>query len=543
MNWDELTDDQRRVASSQKRRLLVFGRAGSGKTTVALWCARHFLECSTPRSWYRVLFLTFSRTAVREIYRRSGRALANVRERVEIHTFHSFASRIIKSFGRYAGLGRDLPLLQSDAEAKLVGRDEHLLSYNDLLPLALEIIRTPKIKHLVSSRWPLIICDEFHDTDDIQWELLCELADGGRLVLLADPNQMIYDSFLGHRGVGPRRVEQAREIADLIVDLGIPSHRDPTNVIPAMAEAVRQRRFDHGAVKAAIKQKRLRIHNCVTDERIIDLIRTEITAAREDGARSIGIFGHTNQAVAELSVRLINAGVDHVLVGLPEAHGEALAALETLCLHGYREKDLDEVRFRLAVFLTASVRGRSVPPLALALAGRSPLPNNLLKRIERSSRALQAAADEGVEQLVQIATEVWPRLGITAGRRPWYQAAQRFGAVAHQLYVRSRGRVDEFLLDLSRRVTEMRIETMVDLDLGVGHPIQLMNFHQTKGREADVVILLYRDSDWFGREEEPFPQNSRLLYVSLTRSRYRNVIILPKNPHPLVAPFAELVCC
>ncbi|HBZ69829.1 MAG TPA: hypothetical protein DEP35_08885 [Deltaproteobacteria bacterium] len=67
-----------------------------------------------------------------------------------------------------------------------------------------------------------------------------------------------------------------------------------------------------------------------------------------------------------------------------------------------------------------------------------------------------------------------------------------------------------------------------------------MNFQQTKGREADVVILVYGDDDWFGREREPFPENSKLPYVSLTRARQSNVVLLPPDPHPVVAPFASL---
>jgi DNA helicase-2/ATP-dependent DNA helicase PcrA len=107
--------------------------------------------------------------------------------------------------------------------------------------------------------------------------------------------------------------------------------------------------------------------------------------------------------------------------------------------------------------------------------------------------------------------------------------------------LRSYGREEEFLAELARRVSEQRTDSLLDLDLGFGHWIRVMNFHQTKGREADVVILVYRDSDWFGQEDEPFVRNSRLLYVSLTRARMRNVVVLPPNPHPLVAPFNLLI--
>jgi DNA helicase-2/ATP-dependent DNA helicase PcrA len=65
-----------------------------------------------------------------------------------------------------------------------------------------------------------------------------------------------------------------------------------------------------------------------------------------------------------------------------------------------------------------------------------------------------------------------------------------------------------------------------------------MNFHQTKGREADVVILVYRSGDYLAdwKEAEPYERASRVLYVSLTRARHRAIILLPDDPHPLVCP-------
>ena len=68
-----------------------------------------------------------------------------------------------------------------------------------------------------------------------------------------------------------------------------------------------------------------------------------------------------------------------------------------------------------------------------------------------------------------------------------------------------------------------------------------MNYHQTKGREADVVIHIFRDDDYFGEEGEPFEELSRLLNVALSRARERVFVILPPNPHPLVEPFGFLI--
>jgi DNA helicase-2/ATP-dependent DNA helicase PcrA len=538
MNWEDLTPGQQRVVTAVQPRVIAFGGAGSGKTTVALWSARHCLLSPGAKPWHRVLFLTFSRTAVREIARRSGRALADVREKVEIHTFHAFANRIVTAFGRYAGLGRNLPPFRSGAEAKLLGKSSRHLSYDDLLPLALKVIRTPRVRDLVRQRWPLIICDEFQDTDDEQWELLVELsAGGGRLLMLADPNQMIYAGFLADRGVGAHRVDEAVVTADEVIDLGAPSHRDPTNIIPAMASAVRRREFDHEAVKAGLRSDRVRIHCAVPDDGLLLKIRNEVDDAWNGGHRSIGIFGHSNRSVAELSASLFAIGMDHVLVGLPEAHGEALAAMDAACQFGAGHLDFEQVRLRLAIFLTAAVRGNAVPELALMLRGSISLPTRLQDRLDGAQRSLQR--EDGIEHLVNAAMSLWPSLGIGTANRPWNQAARTFAAVARQAERRAR-ETNAFFTELARNVSNQRTETFFDGDGATGKSIQLMNFHQTKGRESDVVILVYRGGDWFGREEEPFPMNSRLLYVSLTRARQRNIVILPPTPHPLVAPFAEL---
>ena len=80
---------------------------------------------------------------------------------------------------------------------------------------------------------------------------------------------------------------------------------------------------------------------------------------------------------------------------------------------------------------------------------------------------------------------------------------------------------------------------MFEVEQSAGSEIQLMNFHQTKGREADAVILVYREGDYLAdrTDGEPFEDPSRVLFVSLTRARRSVVVLLPDNPHPLIAPF------
>jgi len=64
----------------------------------------------------------------------------------------------------------------------------------------------------------------------------------------------------------------------------------------------------------------------------------------------------------------------------------------------------------------------------------------------------------------------------------------------------------------------------------------LMNFHQTKGREADGVLLVYREGDYLAdsRDAEPFTKPSRVLYVALTSEETR-------HRYPAAGPASS--CC
>ena len=59
-----------------------------------------------------------------------------------------------------------------------------------------------------------MICDEFQDTGDNQWELILQLSENARLIFLTDPDQMIYD-FL--EDVHPERLEEAEAMASRVI--------------------------------------------------------------------------------------------------------------------------------------------------------------------------------------------------------------------------------------------------------------------------------------------------------------------------------------
>lgn len=533
---DDLTLRQLEAVTNVERNVLVLGGPGTGKTTTALWAARETLECPDAQPWHRVLFLTFSRTAVSQIAKRAPTVFSGGGNRIEISTFHGFAWRVLRLFGRYAGHGPRLPELQSVARAKLFGKQRDKLTYDDLLPEAVKCFRSETVCRLFADRWPLVICDEFQDTDDQQWELLRQLHERARLMLLGDANQMIY-TFRRRDGVSERRLADARAAADHVVELEAASHRDPSGAIPAMAESVRRRIFDSEAVALAVADNRLTIIDNVQDAGVLDTLRDQINRLRGSGHKSIGVFAHSNESVAVLAGEMAEANINHVLVGIPEAHAEALNAMATLCEFAVGEADDRAARVGLATYLTSCTRGSSAPLVAVNLARGGRLPAELENRVAESFDAVRSAAGGTLGELLGPLYRTWEALGITSGRRPWRRAVQDMTTITRSFA--SKPADVALVAQLRQLVDRRRPHAMFEVEHGAGSEILLMNFHQTKGREADAVILVYRDGDYLAdrNDVEPFEDPSRVLFVSLTRARRSVVVLLPANPHPLIAGF------
>ena len=538
--FEALTDEQKEIADSRAPTMLVLGGAGVGKTTTALWAARRELtdhgQLIRPAPGRRVLFVTFSRTAVAQIRSRAGGVLIGLGESVEILTFHGLVYRLGCAFGRYLGID-DVPTIEGEARTKLGRRStigDNVLTYDDLMPLALRLVETPGlIGDLIRSRWSLVICDEFQDTDDDEWRLLQQLGSRARLLLLADPNQMIYGF---KQGVSEGRLEAAR-LRPGCIERTLPpgSHRDPTQVIPGAAAEVRWRRFDAEAIRKAVKEGRLVVYADVPDDDSDrgKAIADHVARLRTEGHSVIGIYAKTNSDTAGLSAALTECGLDHVPIGFGEAYGESLAAMVTMMQFARGEQSWEDVRWSLGIVLTASVRSTNPPPLAVALRDGTDLPVQLDNRLTTLRRALADASN--VTEAIEVAAGAWEALGFTNGRRAWSRAGRSLIALAARYAGESERRVDYVVA----AVTRLRDESFVDLDSGDTGAIQLMNFHQTKGREADAVVLSHTSSDWYGRGGEPYEEPSRVLYVSMTRARHKVVILLPEAPHELVAPLLQ----
>ncbi|MEX2374755.1 MAG: 3'-5' exonuclease, partial [Dehalococcoidia bacterium] len=237
---------------------------------------------------------------------------------------------------------------------------------------------------------------------------------------------------------------------------------------------------------------------------------------------------------------LADRNVQHLLVGLNEAHGEAIGAMAAWTAFGAGVITSAEARAKLATFVVASRRQRDVPDFARYLTDRGNITAQTLKeRVNELEAGLQAAQHD-VELLVERAASFWPDLHIRSGESEWQRAVGSFRSLARSAVFQARDRrraIEQLLSDCD----QARTEGLTGFEELGDSPIRLMNFHQTKGREVDAALLVFCADEYFGPNEgEPHPKLSRLLYVALTRARREIVVILPPNPHAVLAPLRAL---
>ena len=181
-----------KAAKEQDKCLALTAGPGAGKTEMLAQRADFLFRTGTCRYPKRILAISFkvdASTNLKErVKRRCGSELAS---RFDSYTFHAFAKRIIDRFRIALSSDDALSENYSIGDRKVTGTQ---ITFNDLVPLAIEILKNSSIaRNVIRQTYSDVFLDEFQDCTDLQYELI-KLAFHGtsaRLTAVGDTKQKI----------------------------------------------------------------------------------------------------------------------------------------------------------------------------------------------------------------------------------------------------------------------------------------------------------------------------------------------------------------
>jgi DNA helicase-2/ATP-dependent DNA helicase PcrA len=553
------------AAFAQDPPILVTGGPGSGKTALALVKAQLLIE--KLESEQQILFLSFSRAAVRQVLLKCGEVLTSTQRRViSVMTYHAFCMDILTAHGRlltgseaqfyFPSRERvDRAAFEGDWETEKwrLASDEGLYSFSVFANASSSLLGIAAVRKLISDKYPFIILDEFQDTDDSQWELVKLLAQDSGLVVLADPEQRIFDY---DPRVNPKRIDQLREyLVPTEFDLGGDNHRSPDAGILQFADSVLHNRAL--PVTSSVQMISYWPRNFEAHVHASVVWMMSALAKLGIDQPSIAVLGRTNAFVETLSAIF---SVEHCFNGsvLPPVDHDVLWDADLIAA---------------AAQVVASILEWPVPNTEVAVAKSSlriasyfEVKNALrssrqsLEAMTRYHRVSEDLLSGGSPQ-IQIAQTLFEigKSGFEVIGNPsedWEAVIRLLSAVSELEEISTKARLirpfkgndvigsrlaREWLESGSYGKASEIVKRLLDRRTVLSDAEQtgrcvLMTIHKAKGKEFDGVVLVEGLwSKFFDeRDGEPFLSARRLLRVGITRARYRVTMVRPSGVRSLV---------
>ncbi len=579
--------------------LLVTGGPGSGKTTISILKAAQIAEHQL-RPGGKILFLSFARATVSRVVEAIEFEQQIPREhkrRIDVETYHSFFWRILKTHGYLVGLPRSISILTPPAEAialstirsaypadsKLtdaaktekaakeneermrLAREEGRICFDLFAPFVADNLHgCERIRRLIGTMYPVIILDEFQDTNAEQWRVVQALGQFSILIALADPEQRIYDWI----GADPARLDQFREtFAPAEIDLSTENHRSPGKDIAAFGNDILKGKFRKEpyvgvevmgyqpgadpaftALVTATYKARKRLAQGGPDWSLAILVPTKkMTRFVSDAFRQppAGMAAIPHSAVIEMEAAILGAELIAFLMQ-PDVDGRHLEqCTDLLCgyFHGKggdspTQNDLQEARrIRKAYeeWLARRATGKAMRKNSILIAILAaydavralPLTGDPDKDWRAIRRVLEGCDCPRLKDLAQEARNVRLLERGTQLRQELSQEWRNTGAYTNALAITRQAFVQE------------HFSTKAKPERGV----VVMNMHKAKGKQFDEVIIfegwprvakgkIVANLDRIVRRNERdqiSDQSRQNLRVSVTRGRQQTTLLTPQG--------------
>lgn len=556
--------------------ILVLGGPGSGKTTIALLKAGRDIRRGILKTGQRILFLSFARATIARVEQQAGKVISGLeRDRMEINTYHGFAWNLLRSHGYLLKGGNRIRLLPPPeagarlatfsgdqaraAEKRRLFHDEDLLHFDLFAETSTDLLaRSQVLGALISDAYPIVILDEFQDTNSDEWRLIQQLGRRSRLIALADAEQRIYE----FRGADPKRIgEFIKAYSPRSFDFGSENHRSNGRDITAfgndlLAEHNRGKTYRDVTVT---QYQVLRGNGLHCDLKLAVVKSRKRLVVSSPDNWSVAVLVPTRQLMLDVSAYLdseqvFKNGRRFPSVGHEVALETAGPALAAVIIAGVLEGGSTsiEVAHRLIVDLCNHLKGRKgdEPPsqqqLNLADAMEGYASSGVIRGPKR-----KALADE----CLSIGTN---RLAVRLSGDPekdWLTVRRLFetalddaltqvGKDAKYLRLLHRGatlrarlgeiwRANSSYRGSADAVREALLQEHFAASTKDWRGVHVMTIHKSKGKEFEEVII-YEDSHQ-GRiarvnaNERELAQARLTLRVGVTRARQRATILTPRH--------------
>ena len=286
---DMLNENQRQAVDWGEGPLLILAGPGSGKTAVLTFRIAN-LVMNAPDESFRILGLTFTVKAATEMQNRIRDLLGENTRRIQLRTFHSFCTDLLRQHGSQLGLRPDFSVITDDKDRVAIlgellnggeieiddpedslkridimlthgisaddlprhfpaGQEdrcsalqtifrgyvgklvvENQLDFGSMLHFTRELLVTkPRIARQVRTVYRYVCVDEFQDTNLAQYKVLRLVAPDAttNLFVVADDDQIIFQ----WNGADPRRLEELKRDYQLQIIQLPENYRCPAKVV------------------------------------------------------------------------------------------------------------------------------------------------------------------------------------------------------------------------------------------------------------------------------------------------------------------------
>lgn len=576
-------DDERKKILNTDGHILVIGGPGSGKTTIALFRANQEIDSGVLKPKQKVLFLSFARATVARVNEVVAKVLSKADQKnLVVETYHGFAWNILKSHGY---LLNNIPvrlLTPPEASSRLADfettqekeqekirlfEEEGLLHFDLFARKAYELLSKSKsLLRVVSDTYPLIILDEFQDTNPDEWFMIQELGKQSRLIALADAEQRIY-SF---RGADPKRIgEFITLFSPTKFDFGSQNNRSKGQDIvefgnDILTGANMTKTYNdvetvyYGAMRKGTVHSDLKIA-------VLKALANSHTENRYEW--SIAILAPTNKLMLEISdffnqEQRFSSGTRLVPISHEVAFDSYGPSLSAILIAGLLEDQTDTISTakQVAIDICSYIRGRN----GEKEGALSKTNKDILKALGDFSTTgvCGSKLKPTIKDCVRIAEA---RQGLVLAGNPeedWMAVRKILSASviktilsiekdAGYLRLLHKGATLRSLLGESWRKngSYAKARNLVQNALTQEHfsastkkwkGVQVMTIHKSKGKEFSEVIIyegLHGDRIvWDGCSEDELAQKRLVLRVGVTRGIKNVKIFTPASKHCVLLP-------